>query len=211
MALALDQAGDGAGTVTIKGKTYHLRKLTVADLSRVRAWLRTRLPNPFDVVKAACERLRPPLDPPADPGDGAAADVSISYKRAYAEWQYAWREYRETRERLLLAAADDANAGDAVLDRPQAKALLSGGPGIAFMLWLAATKDRPGLKLEELEADVAEADLEVLMRALDAVNELPDPLVDALEKKVPAPSPREETWRDTADRLGRSPYVVPHH
>jgi hypothetical protein len=202
MTIPITDICDGAGTVTLAGKVYHLNRMTPNAFGKIRAWLRGKLPRPFEVVRAFCDANRPgppPLPPPLPQGAEGTAYVppgkaeawvaaKANYENDMARWQQQAAEYERDREKLLLAAKEDYDAGDAVMDRPAARRLLGQPAGIALMLFLSAQKDRPSLKLEEIEADIDGASLTELAAvkdALDAVNALPDELVEAMEKKAP--------------------------
>jgi hypothetical protein len=202
MTIPITDICDGAGTVTLAGKVYHLNRMTPNAFGKIRAWLRGKLPRPFEVVKAFCDANRPgpaPEPPPLPGGKSSAEDLTpdetlewmerrSAYANAVSRWQWATADYERDREKLLLAAKEDYDAGDAVMDRPAARRLLGQPAGIALMLFLSAQKDRPGLKLEEIEADIdgaSLAELAAVKDALDVVNALPDELVEAMEKKAP--------------------------
>jgi hypothetical protein len=185
--VSIADISDGAGTVSLAGRTYHLNKMTPNGLGKIRSWLRARMPRPFAVVAAFCEANHPgppPQTPP--PGDD---DAAKRHAGEMASWQMRKVDYEADREKLLLAAKEDYEAGDAVLDRPAARRLLGQPAGVAMMLYVSAQKDTAGLRLEDLERDIdaaSLAELAAVRAALDAVNEIPDAVTEAMEKKAPA-------------------------
>jgi hypothetical protein len=167
VSVTLDEMSDGAGTVAVAGKIYHLRKMSGGDYGRLRAWVKSKLGSPFAAVKEFQDANRPRKDDPPE----------------------VWAEYEADRRALLLECKAEYDLGDNVLHTPKARRVVASLQGMAFLLWLAASADRPGLKIEELERDLDAAPLGTfreVQEALDRASALPDRLVDAMEKKDPA-------------------------
>ena len=146
MPTELEDMTAAAGVITLGGKTYLMKQLTLGDYGQVQAWLRQRLPKPFAVVAEALKDLEPirAFDPEG---------------------------YNEARKLLLLSAAEDAKRGDGTGAPPELVAEALNGPdGIAMLIWLCVRKEQPAATYEEIRTAINAENLSSLKKHLDSVN-----------------------------------------
>lgn len=183
------------GTITIKGRTLFLNKLTMGDVSQLQIWMKERMPNPFETVKAALEVLdpgpapEPPLPPKAEKKMSdeelvAWAKVKMDHFQMVKKWERANDNYDKARSELLLSAKADFES-KAPAGREVANSLLRSADGVAMMLYLMAKPNHPDLDYDHLRVQVKESDIEEIYRILSRANELPQEIIEELERRNP--------------------------
>lgn len=134
------------GTITLAGKTYLMRQLTLSDYGQIQSWLKERLPKPYAVVAEALKDLE-----------------SI---RSFDPEGYA-----EARKMLLLAAHEDAKRGDGTGAPPEmVSECLNSPDGISYLVWLGVRKEQPQATYEEIRAAIGAENLKDLKKRLDSIN-----------------------------------------
>lgn len=145
MSTELEQITGAGGTLSLGGQTYLLKQLNLSDYAQIQAWLRQRLPRPFQVVAEALKDLLPlkEMDPAA---------------------------YEATRKELMLAAMEDAKKGDGVgADPVMVEQALNSPDGMAYILWLCIRKEHPEVKLETIDAALKTENIGEVKKKLDEI------------------------------------------
>jgi hypothetical protein len=143
--MKLDEAGGAGGTESINGHDYTLRRLTFRDHALIKAFIKERVPDPFQRLAKgllALEELR----------------------------KIAPEVYDKCRREMVDAAMEESSSPEPFLTAEVQNQIMSNFDGISYMFWLSARKEDRNLKLEQVRADLEDADLATLKRKLDRMS-----------------------------------------
>lgn len=196
----------GGGTIVIKGKTYHLKKMKITDIGDIQNFIKERTESPFVTAKEGMEILRPALPPKAPKPPKAAkdkpsakekAEFSVlqakyeeeleAYQQKYEEYEFLLEDYKASRRILLeMANADHKNLGG--IDSASSDRIMKSFEGIAYLLFLAMRDNHPDASYDQILADIKDEDLEFIRHKLDSINELPHDLEEEVNQKNSSPA-----------------------
>ncbi|SRR5579871_899685 len=154
MGVELHTMTGAAGTIELGGRTLFLSQYSVGALGTIRAWLKERLPDPWEVAGEALKSLS---------GRGLAPQV-----------------LKDASELILRAAHDDAKSGAGGIDSSGALRLLQEGEGVALLIWLAARPNHPTLDYDTVRELVLAEPIASLKQKVDRIAQL---LQDSMQVK----------------------------